>query len=342
MSRKRVKKQRPLDRKFESLTKNEQAFVVLRVLEGAIAKGSPVGPGTGSPEAERATSARMALSFAWDADDAIARRLASVALEVDPDFDEAALFRAEIVAETLEEAHTWYRVTMDIIERRHAGDVRRAEKEVAYQRALAGLGRVLWHEGETDAAFEMLDRYFVLNPRDGWRIRDWYFHFLLVERRLERLRELHDAYPEPGGAFWSYTIALGAFLEFGDNFASQLVVANAVTCNRLVADVLLGRTVLPESQPVTDTFGSTAEAERYGRLGAEAWEQAPGALELLRRIADEGVSVSGSHDSPKVKNFGIPPEWIQGMSIGGGQVVWARNGMFANAMRRVVGRRSAN
>lgn len=294
MTKKRVGKHRPRNRKFESLTKEQKAIVVLRTVERAMEENRQSGSGIVSTAAERNTAAKSALYYAWDADDATARRLVSVALQLDPDFDEAALYRAEILADTLEEARTWYRVAMDIIERRHSGNVLRAEKEIAYQRALAGLGRILWHDGETDAAFELLDRYFVLNPRDGWRIRDWYFHFLIAERRFDRLHDLLEAYPEPSAAFWSYSAALGAFLEFGDNLTSQFLAANAVSCNWPVAEALLGRTVLPTSQATIYKHGSLAEAKRYIRLGTEAWEQAPGALEFLRRIVDEGTSQSGS------------------------------------------------
>jgi tetratricopeptide (TPR) repeat protein len=154
-----------------------------------------------------------------------------------------------------------------------------------YMRARCGLAWALWARGARDEAIDHLQEMLRLNPGDNQGVRFILAAWLVEADRDDQLAALFKAYPDEGGAFWTWTKAVAAFRSSGDSAKSRALLDRALLDNRHVPAYLLGAKRLPKSQPPYYSPGSEDEAILYAADHAAAWRRTSGALDWLRARA---------------------------------------------------------
>jgi len=151
-----------------------------------------------------------------------------------------------------------------------------------YMRARCGLAWALWARGVRDEAIDHLHEMLRLNPGDNQGVRYILAAWLVEADRDDGLAALFKAYPDEGGAFWTWTRAVAAFRRSGDSAESRTLLDRALLDNRHVPAYLLGAKRLPASQPPYYSPGGADEAILYAADHAAGWRRTPGALDWLR------------------------------------------------------------
>lgn len=240
---------------------------------------------------EAVDAAQDIMFDAWECDDPKRRvTLAREALNVSADCADAYVLLAMDQAQTNAEALALYAEGVAAGERalgkaafeEDVGEFWGLLETRPYMRARLGLAVALWENGCRDEATGHANELIRLNPNDNQGIRYLLVSWFLTLGRDAEAEVLLRNYKGDDSAFWSWSRALLAFRQSGDNAAARKVLAAAVANNRHVLPFLIGRQNLPAEPPPYYSPGGRNEAQTYAVEGIEAWAAAPGALDWLR------------------------------------------------------------
>lgn len=225
-----------------------------------------------------------------------ATALAREALEISEDCADAYVILAELEAENLEEARTYYEQGVAAGER--ALGPAFFEEEMGYfwgiletrpyMRARAGLAEVLWILGEHDAAIDHYEEMLRLNPDDNQGLRYLLAECLLALGRDDDLEALLDRYEDEASAGWQYNRALLLYRREDESDRAEAALEEALEISPYVADYLLGRKKLPKRPPPYVGFGDENEAVDYVLSHYDYWQSTYGALRWMRQHARHG------------------------------------------------------
>ena len=259
-----------------------------------------MGPLLGESDAEDGSNGASALVRAqeliYDAWEAPTRKkavaLARRALEICPDCADAYNLLGEESARDPAEACELFRRGLAAAER--ALGPRPFAEDVGYfwglletrpyMRARAKLAQVLWVLDFRDEAIAHLQAMLVLNPNDNQGNRYLLAAWLLDAGRTGELQALLAQYEDDFFAGWKYTTALLAFRDQGDTNESRRSLVGALRCNPHVPAYLSGR---KKPGPLPDAYspGEDSEALVMARDYRRGWQETPGALDWLERVA---------------------------------------------------------
>ncbi|MBN1772046.1 MAG: hypothetical protein JXB32_12330 [Deltaproteobacteria bacterium] len=258
--------------------------------------GPLLGDDDAEPDASRLSPLDRAQDLIYDAWEAPTRKkavaLARQALEICPDCADAYNLLGEESARDPTEACKLFRKGLQAAER--ALGPRPFAEDVGhfwglletrpYMRARANLAQVLWALDARDEAIAHLQEMLVLNPNDNQGNRYLLAAWLLDAGRTEDLRALLAQYEDDGFAGWEYTTALLAFRDQGDTDESRQRLVRALRSNPHVPAYLTGR---KKVGPLPDGYspGQDSEARVMARDYRRGWQETPGALDWLERVA---------------------------------------------------------
>jgi tetratricopeptide (TPR) repeat protein len=150
-------------------------------------------------------------------------------------------------------------------------------------RARLGLAETLDRMDDFDGAAGHYEELLRLNPNDNQGVRDNLAVLLLRLEAWDRLQALFDRYPDDWVAEPLYVRALYAFKRAGDGPESRRALDKALETNPHVPSYLLGEREFPEDLPDSYAPGDEDEAAVCADMLLAAWEDAPGALDWLKR-----------------------------------------------------------
>lgn len=154
-----------------------------------------------------------------------------------------------------------------------------------YMRALFGLARCLWEQGNKSEAIENFQNMLRLNPGDNQGARYLLAPALYELGRYDDLQRLLDGYADHAGqdTMLQFMQALLVFKREGDSERARRELGLALKANRYIKKYLTGAADLPEFMPETYTWGSEDEAVLFARDLLPLWQQTEAAIPWLKR-----------------------------------------------------------
>lgn len=236
---------------------------------------------------------------AWETPNRAQRvKLARQALDISPDCADAYVLLAEENAKTPAEARAFYEQGVKAGERalgkedfeEMVGHFWGVLETRPYMRARLGLAQALWALGERQQASDHMHEMLRLNPGDNQGVRYLLANLLLHMGDDTALEKLLGQYPDDWSANWKYTAALLAFRKEGKSEQANVLLQEAIQCNRFVPPFLLGRKKPPKQMPAFISPGQESEAIDYMVDAIIPWQQTPGACDWLKEILAESQS----------------------------------------------------
>jgi tetratricopeptide (TPR) repeat protein len=155
-----------------------------------------------------------------------------------------------------------------------------------YMRSLCGLAYCLADAGERKKAIDIFYGMLDLNPKDNQGVRYNLMNLLLEEgldKEAWRFLKEHDE----GGCFMSYSRALLNFRRSGDGMKANTSLLEAYRSNEHVPAYLTGKKFISYHVPKYYGWGDDREAQIYAKGAIKAWQNAPGAVDWLKKRAEE-------------------------------------------------------
>jgi tetratricopeptide (TPR) repeat protein len=250
---------------------------------------------------EEADARARALELAFDAmeakSEAEARKLAKLALRLDPDCVDALLAMTELDARSPREAIEGLQRAVA------AGERSLGKKFIAenkgrfwlmldtrpYMRALGQLAEVLRSQGISLDAIRIYERMLELNPNDNQGVRDPLLGLYLATGDLKGAGRLLKKYKEDGSANFEWARVTERFVS-GDRDGAAAVLKTARRANPQVEQFLLRKKPLPKAMPEMYGPGSEEEAVLVISFLSGAWaENQEMSFWLFDQLAKDGV-----------------------------------------------------
>ncbi len=270
-------------------------------MPGAIGGGVRSVPGRKPKRAERdkqsaLSEAQDLIYEAWDAPTVKESvRLARQALKISPDCADAYVVLGDLAADSPAEAKKLYERGVAAAERVLGSDAFVDDvghfwgllETRPYMRARFGLANSERMLGNHSAAITHLEDMLRLNPGDNQGVRYILLNWLLAEPdRRNDVTKLLNRYDD-ATAEWSYGRSLHLFKMAGASKRATTALRSAIADNKYVPAYLMGIKEVPDELPISYGFGDDSEAILYSSTAISLWNSVPGAIEWLRKTADE-------------------------------------------------------
>lgn len=152
-----------------------------------------------------------------------------------------------------------------------------------FMRCLQNYADCLYMQGDVEECVSVLEEIIELNPNDNQGVRDQLGLYYLQLNRLEKFRELNNAYSKDGGAFHNFNLALYTYKSEGRTSKADELLRIAISENEFVVPKLTQRKPIKEI-PDFYGYGDEREALYYASYAKPVWMHTLGALAWLRDI----------------------------------------------------------
>ncbi|OGO28319.1 MAG: hypothetical protein A2Z16_13235 [Chloroflexi bacterium RBG_16_54_18] len=230
---------------------------------------------------------------AWMVNDSVQRQLlAHQALEISADCADGYILLAEEEAESIEEAHQYYRRGLEAAERNLGSEYVREFAGMFWEkfktrpllRALEGMANTLVELEKQQESLEYFKKMIDLDPDDHLGARYGYLHTLIELKKYVEAHSLLHSYTNELSAYWSYTHALISFILNGPTVKAENSLRWALQQNPYVPAYLFGEKPFPETLPNSYGTGDENEAVYYASEYFSSWWQTRGAIDWIKAL----------------------------------------------------------
>lgn len=230
---------------------------------------------------------------AWELPSAQGKQKALEALSLDSGCIEAYEYLGG-TTRNIDKAKSYFKTGIAIGRKRFGGDFLKENKghfwgifeTRPFMRCLQNYADCLYLQGEVEECVSVLEEIIELNPNDNQGIRDQLGLYYLQLNKLEKFRNLNNAYSEDIGAFHNFNMALFIYKSEGRTSKANELLRIGISENEFVVSKLTQHKPI-KSLPDYYGYGDESEALYYASYARPVWMRTLGALAWLREVHKE-------------------------------------------------------